>query len=95
MPHSTLSDSSVLHSPVAGNDMLPDAPPPSLVNLSEMEGSDSGDVTKIEYSAKSTQKSETRLEDLFNEDDDEEDEEFPSSRMQDEKVDSSPPKAPM
>lgn len=96
MPHSVSSEAP---SP-AEDSILPDAPAEP-----RLEQDDSGDNTQDDATTQSNsgevvdsvsrpQTDEVRLEDLFNDDEDD-DEEFPSSGATDVKMASSPPQAPM
>lgn len=86
MPHSTLDDNAMPSPRQASEDeIMPDAPAPKDENVEK--------PTDLAHAVEA-QKEEVKLEDLFN-DDDSEDEEFPSSSIPDTKIESSPPAAPV
>ena len=96
MPHSVSPEGT----PLAEDSTLPDAPTAPLSEQGENPGDLSGDVTmeinggEMANSVSQPRTDEVKLEDLFNNDEDE-DEEFPSSGASDAKVASSPPQHPM
>jgi len=99
MPHSTASEP--IFSPEAADEdiTLPDAPLPEPISESEEgengeEGQDRERSQEGIAQANGAAKPDVKLEDLFN-DDDSEDEEFPSSSIPSAKGESSPPAAPM
>lgn len=90
MPHSTPSDQS--DSQEDEDDLLPDAPPTDATDATDLPGDVAmeSEEEKIEE-----EKMDVKLQDLFN-DMDEEDDEFSSSRPDSKvKTESSPPAAPM
>lgn len=91
MPHSTPSDKS--DSQEDEDDLLPDAPAPNAADTTDL----AGDVAmKMEEGENGEDKMDVKLQDLFN-DMDEEDDEFSSSKVDSNvKIESSsPPAAPM
>lgn len=95
MPHSTPSDKSV--SQEDEDDLLPDAPAANAADTTIAESNDlPGDVAMdVEEGKKDVDMVDVKLQDLFN-DMDEEDDEFSSSRVDSKiKTESSPPAAPM
>ncbi len=92
MPHSTAADLVTPSSPLEEDSELPDAPPRAL-DIKEREG-DNQKVLAIEDPVQEALMTDIKLEDLFN-DDDEDDEEFPSSGAITGMVESSPPAVPM
>lgn len=95
MPHSVSPEAS----PAAEDSVLPDAPPEPISEPDQDLSSSHGDTptpsngNAVDGSVKPVPKEDIKLEDLF--DDDEEDEEFPSSSAPDVKMESSPPQEPM
>lgn len=90
MPHSAPSDKS--DSPEDEDDLLPDAPPANAADMTESAGDVAMDLDEGKSAA---EKMDVRLQDLFN-DMDEEDDEFSSSKVDSKvKIESSPPAAPM
>ena len=83
MPHSTLDDPMSAPEPTEGDIILPDAP--------EFKEDDSNESLPR---AQKAQRQDVKLEDLFN-DEDSDDEEFPSSSVSNTKAESSPPAAPV
>lgn len=93
MPHSTAADLLTPCSPLDEDSELPDASPHALNIKEEREGDnqkESGSGIPVQEELKP----DIKLEDLFN-DVDEEDEEFPSSGATTGMVESSPPAVPM
>ena len=86
MPHSTIADQGPPSDQMEEDTDLPDA---ALTTDEHIDG-DSDNATR----ADGAQKQDVKLEDLFN-DEDSDDEEFPSSSIPDGKVESSPPAAPV
>lgn len=92
MPHSTAADLVTPSSPLEEDSELPDAPPHVLHVQEDREGNnqkelENGGPVQEEI------KTDVKLEDLF--DDDEDDEEFPSSGATTGIVENSPPAVPM
>lgn len=86
MPHSTIAEQELSSDQMDEDTDLPDA---TITKDEHIDGeSDSGIRTD------GPQKQDVKLEDLFN-DEDSDDEEFPSSSAPDGKVESSPPAAPV
>ena len=92
MPHSTAADLVTPSSPLEEDSELPDAPPHAL-DIQDNRGDDRR-ISGIETPAQEELKTDIKLEDLFN-DDDEDDEEFPSSGATTGMVGHSPPAVPM
>ena len=94
MPHSI----SPGDSPTSSQEdiVLPDAPAqPSSDGKQDSDSDESdGAVARAEETTKSTAKTEIKLQDLFKDDDDS-DEEFPGSAATDSKMESSPPATPV
>ena len=90
MPHSTAADLVTPSSLLEEDSELPDAPPHVLDVQEDREGDDRKEL-EIEGPAQEQLKTDIKLEDLFN-DEDEDDEEFPSSGAT---VKNSPPAVPM
>ena len=90
MPHSTPSDNS--DSQDDDLDFLPDAPPTDAADTTDLPG----DVAmEVEEGKNDVDKMDVKLQDLFN-DMDEEDDEFSNSKVDSTvKTESSPPEAPM
>ena len=93
MPHSTATDLVIPSSPLEEDSELPDAPPHALDIREEGEG-DNQKESEIGVSVQEELKTEIKLEDLFNDVDDD-DEEFPSSGATTGMVESNPPAPPM
>lgn len=93
MPHSTAADIVTPSSPLEEDSELPDAPSHALDSQDNREGDDQR-ISEIEAPVQEELKTDIKLEDLFN-DDDEDDEEFPSSGAITGMVESSPPAVPM
>ena len=93
MPHSTAADLVISCSPFEEDSDLPDAPPQALDLTEESEGDNQKELGGG-VPVQEELKPEIKLEDLFN-DVDEEDEEFPSSGATTGMVESSPPAVPM
>lgn len=90
MPHSTPSDESV--SQEDEDDILPDAPPTNATDTTDLPGDD---IMECEEGKHDVDKMDIKLQDLFN-DMDEEDDEFSSSKLDPKvKTESSPPAAPV
>lgn len=92
MPHSTISDPAVSTPTAEDDSILPDAPLQALGDVKEEEDSEGSAGEAGQTNA--TSKPDVKLEDLFN-DDDESDEEFPSSSIPNGEPESSPPAAPV
>ena len=93
MPHSTAADLVTPSSLLEEDSELPDAPPHVLDIQEDREGDDQKE-SEIEGPAQEELKTDIKLEDLFNEED-EDDEEFPSSGATAGMVENSPPAVPM
>ena len=93
MPHSTTADLVTPSSPLEEDSELPDAPPHSL-DIQEEGERDNQKGLENGVPAREEAKTDIKLEDLFN-DDDEEDEEFPSSGATTGMIENSPPAVPM
>lgn len=94
MPHSTAPEIALSPEDIAEDSILPDAPR-SLNNEeedAENEGSNDGECPNNDLS-KTSLETGMKLEDLF--DDEDEDEEFPSSSIPDAKAKSSPSAVPV
>ena len=91
MPHSTPSDKS--DSLEDEDDLLPDAPPANAADMTEL----AGDVAmELDEGKNDAEKMDVKLEDLFNDMDQDDDDEFSSSKADSKvKIESSPPAAPM
>ena len=92
MPHSTAADLVTPSSPLEEDSELPDAPP-HVLGVQEERGDDQKEL-EIEGPTQEELKTDIKLEDLFN-DDEEDDEEFPSSGATVGMVENSPPAVPM
>lgn len=96
MPHSTSSDPVVPSDSANADGVLPDAYPQNVDYKKEGEEIDEHDNSvPPEHSTNPAPATDVKLEDLFNDDDDDDDEEFPSSDFSQQKLESSPPAAPM
>ena len=93
MPHSTAADLVTSCSPLEEDSELPDAPPQALDITEESEGDNQKELGRG-VPVQEELKPDIKLEDLFN-DVDEEDEEFPSSRATTGMIESSPPAVSM
>ena len=93
MPHSTAADLVTPSSPLEEDSELPDAPPYALDVKEEREGDKEKDL-EIGVPVREGLKPDIKLEDLFDDVDDE-DEEFPSSGATTGMVESSPLSVPM
>ena len=93
MPHSTAVDLVIPSSSLEEDSELPDAAPHALDIKEEGKGDDQKELD-IDVPVQEELKTEIKLEDLFN-DLDEDDEEFPSSGATAGMVESSPPAVPM
>ena len=93
MPHSTAADLVTPSSPLEEDSELPDAPPHALDVKEESEGDNQKDL-ETGVPVREDLKPDIKLEDLFDDVDDE-DEEFPSSGATTGMVESSPPAVPM
>ena len=93
MPHSTAADLVIPSSPLEEDSELPDAPPHALNVKEEGEGDNQKELETV-ISVREDLKPDIKLEDLFDDVDDE-DEEFPSSGATTGMVESSPPAVPM
>lgn len=95
MPHSTASDEAPPPAPAEEDTVLSDAPPQSPDKLREEEGNNAGEkVLHVDDSTRPVSRIDVKLEDLFDDADDD-DEEFPSSGVANGNVDGTPPTAPM
>lgn len=90
MPHATESDLVFSAHLVEEECKVPDASPQPLHYLRNESETPNARVSHCEDPLSGALRSDVRLEDLFNDEDDDEDEEFPSSRVSNVKVDSSP-----
>ena len=93
MPHSTVTEPVVPSSPAEEDSVLPDAPPQALdyvkAEIEDENKTERGDsMSKAPYA-------DVKLEDLFNDGDDEDNDEFLSSAAVTAKPESSPPAAPL
>ena len=86
MPHSTMTEQEPPSDQMDEDTDLPDA----TINKDEHHDGESDSGTRTDE----PQKQDVKLEDLFN-DEDSDDDEFPSSSAPDGKVESSPPVAPV
>ena len=93
MPHSTAADLVTPSSPFEEDSELPDAPSHAL-DIQDNRVGDDQRISEIEIPVQEELKTDIKLEDLFN-DDDEDDEEFPSSGATTGMVEDSPPAVPM
>ncbi|KAK0517198.1 hypothetical protein JMJ35_000353 [Cladonia borealis] len=93
MPHSTAADLITPSSPLEEDSELPDAPPHALDVKEEREGDNQKEL-EIGVPVREDLKPDIKLEDLFDDVDDE-DEEFPSSGATTGMVESSPPAVPI
>jgi len=95
MPHSTVSDPVDTSSQAEEDELLPDASAQALDGLKDEDSDDANEEgSKPNNSTHQASKADVKLEDIFNDDDDE-DEEFPSSGATTGKVESSPLAAPL
>ncbi|KAL2045478.1 hypothetical protein N7G274_001906 [Stereocaulon virgatum] len=90
MPHSTVTDAVVPSSPAEEDSVLPDAPLQALdyVKADENKTERGDSMSKAPYA-------DIKVEDLFNDGDDEDNDEFLSSAAVEAKLESSPPAAPL
>lgn len=90
MPHSTPSNKS--DSLEDDDDLLPDAPPANAADMTDLAGDA---AMELDEGENGVDKMDVKLQDLFD-DMDEEDDEFSSSKVDSKvKIESSPPAAPM
>lgn len=93
MPHSTVADLVTPSSPLEEDSELPDAPPHAL-DIQEDRERENQKELETGGPVQEEKKTDIKLEDLFN-DDEEDDEEFPSSGATTGMIENSPPAVPM